>query len=108
MPFTVAVYMVRAFLAAAAAAKADIDPSATYHFGNTTGAAAGLHAGLGAAGVHVLSGPTAVGDGASDEARIGRLTGLLAAAYSFAQFTTSYGWGVFSSRFGRKVGWVGG
>jgi MFS family permease len=56
MPFTVAVFMVRAFLG-----------------------------------------------GVGDEAQIGRLTGLLAAVYSFAQFTTSYAWGVFSSRFGRKV-----
>lgn len=56
MPFTVAVYMVRAFLG-----------------------------------------------GSGDEAQIGRLTGLLAAVYSFSQFTTSYAWGIFSSRFGRKV-----
>jgi MFS family permease len=41
--------------------------------------------------------------GQGDEAQIGRLTGLLAAVYSFAQFTTSYAWGVFSSRCGRKV-----
>lgn len=45
--------------------------------------------------------------GEGDEAQIGRMTGLLAAVYSFAQFTTSYAWGVFSSKFGRKVrtGW---
>lgn len=41
--------------------------------------------------------------GEGDEAQIGRMTGLLAAVYSFAQFTTSYAWGVFSSKFGRKV-----
>lgn len=45
---------------------------------------------------------------AADEAQIGRLTGLLAAVYSFAQFTTSYAWGIFSSRFGRKVREEGG
>lgn len=56
MPFTVAVYMVRAFLG-----------------------------------------------GGGDEATIGRMTGLLASVYSFSQFTTSYAWGIFSSRFGRKV-----
>jgi MFS family permease len=59
MPFTVAVYMVRAWLAGSAAA--------------------------------------------ADEGSVGRLTGLLAALYSFAQFTTSYAWGIFSTRFGRKV-----
>lgn len=37
-----------------------------------------------------------------DEARIGRLTGLLAALYSFTQCTTSLPWGVVSNRIGRK------
>ena len=38
-----------------------------------------------------------------DEQRIGRLTGLLAAAFSFAQFTTSLLWGLISNLIGRKV-----
>lgn len=37
------------------------------------------------------------------EERIGRLTGILAASFSAAQFFTSYLWGVFMDRFGRKV-----
>lgn len=76
MPFTVAVYMVRAFLAADAAAAAGGGGFST----------------------------SAAESSSSDEARIGRLTGLLASVYSFSQFTTSYAWGVFSSRRGRKVG----
>ncbi|GBF96387.1 MFS general substrate transporter [Raphidocelis subcapitata] len=36
------------------------------------------------------------------EERVGRLTGALAAAYALAQATTSYAWGVWSSRRGRK------
>lgn len=38
------------------------------------------------------------------EAEVGRLTGGLAAFYSFSQFTLSYAWGIISSRYGRKVG----
>jgi len=38
-----------------------------------------------------------------DEQTIGRLTGLLAAAFSFAQFCTSLLWGLISNIIGRKV-----
>ncbi len=40
--------------------------------------------------------------GDTDEQRIGRLTGLLAGVFSFAQFLTSYAWGVYSNSRGRK------
>jgi MFS family permease len=41
-------------------------------------------------------------DMAVDEQRVGRLTGLLAGAFSFAQFTTSLLWGAASNVVGRK------
>jgi len=34
----------------------------------------------------------------ADEQAVGRRTGLLAAVYSFAQFTTCYAWGLASNR----------
>jgi MFS family permease len=72
MPMTVAVYLVRGFVAASSGAAAP-------------------------------GGSTQL-----DEALIGRLTGALAAVYSFSQFSTSYLWGVASNRWGRKCVMVAG
>lgn len=33
---------------------------------------------------------------------MGRLTGMLAAIYSFSQFTTCYVWSILSNHYGRK------
>lgn len=42
------------------------------------------------------------GSSAEEEASVGRLTGMLAAAASAAQTCTSYPWGLVSDRLGRK------
>ncbi|KAK9823826.1 hypothetical protein WJX72_005779 [[Myrmecia] bisecta] len=40
--------------------------------------------------------------GEGNEQRVGQLTGVLAACFCFSQFVTSYPWGMFSDRWGRK------
>ncbi|EIE19491.1 MFS general substrate transporter [Coccomyxa subellipsoidea C-169] len=41
-------------------------------------------------------------DAQVDEETVGRLTGILASVFCGAQFLTSYSWGVFSDKYGRK------
>eukprot|EP00878_Enallax_costatus_P030320 GHUV01033003.1.p1 GENE.GHUV01033003.1~~GHUV01033003.1.p1 ORF type:complete len:128 (+),score=8.04 GHUV01033003.1:622-1005(+) len=81
MPFTVAVYMVRAFLQQANNSSSTQVPS----------------------GINPAADVYNGGLAAVDEQLVGQLTGTLAAVYSFSQFTTSYAWGVVSNRIGRKV-----